>query len=462
MTKKLSAGALYHQALHLGCDQAKTDFETTKTHMQGLVPQLKERGRAGQLDLVESAFWKKDIPGMQDIATQYKRFHNILVLGNGQVTLGGAALTSLYQSWVMGGAGGPYIYYVNAPDAEIFWELMSFLNPQTTGVLVLSESGESDQTLILLMRCIEYWRDLLTPDEIKSHFTVVSPKNSMLGRLAEEMAFHFLDYPVGVPGQFSALTMAGLLPLMLMGGNIDKVRKGAQLVTQDLFAGGDSQPLLGASFLMTLYKKGVKLHGIAPQGDAFQAFSLWLQQAILASLCHKGEGVAPLLFPYGTDLEGQVAVASAGPAPMALSLFFEETRPQERPHPSLWKRFSGLEAVSESTIAQLHKAKTESFKTVLVQNGVPLRFITAPVFNEYAMGGLLAHVMLEVLLVAEALGIDALSRKAVPALPFLTQRFLKQDQLAKAKHAMMVAQPKTTPKTAGAAPKKVSSGQGRA
>ena len=406
---------------------SEKDYKSSLGIAREAVDSLRAKGKKGALEMLEAVSWRDDISNFNAIGTFYRRFHSVLVIGMGGASLGGKALCSLFQSWVMSDSSFPFTYFLDNLDPEIFWELMSDLNPKTTGVLVISKSGETAETLMLLMRCLEYWKDLLTPYEISTNFTAVTTPKSALARVAKRNQFSIIPHPPHIGGRFSCFTVVGLLPLIMVGGDPRKVRQGGALTLKNFFSQKNSLPLQGATVIHALLEKSsITNHVLMPYGDAFAPFAQWARQLMAESLGKDGKGLTPLTALGPCDQHSQLQLYLDGPKDKCFTLFTERQRPREKLKPEVWDALPELDFLASSTMEELMAAEQKATAHVLAKNNCAVRSFSVKTFNELSMGALMTHFMIETLLLGELLGVDPLTQPAVDGVKVLTRRFLTE------------------------------------
>lgn len=420
---------LYHQDIEsvfkngvLSREEYDISFRQTKQALH----KLKAEGDKGNLAMLEACFWKEDLLQFQSVANTYRDFRYVLVIGTGGSALGGKALTALLQSWVMSDAHFPTLYYLDNLDPEIFWEVMSVVNPTTTGVLVISKSGETPETLIQLMRCLEYWQEFLPLEQLQRQITVIThPGSNTLGKIAEKYGLTRLEHPLNVGGRFSCLTVAGLLPAMIIGVNIKDVRQGAAYLLNQVFSQESSAPVEGVAVMWALYQKyKMSLHVMMPYGDSFVPFSLWYRQLWGESLGKEGKGFTPIHALGPVDQHSQLQLYLDGPRDKFFTLIYEKQMTRETPKASLWDDFPELNFLAHASMSDLVQAQFMATAQALSQRGCPVREIHISSFQEMTLGGLFMHFMLETLLMGHLMGISPFSQPAVDAGKALVRRFL--------------------------------------
>jgi glucose-6-phosphate isomerase len=417
-------------------DLSKKDNAFKQAHQESLIKAedarktLRKYGEKGDLQMLEAVFWQKDLADIAKSAKPYRRFHSVVIIGMGGASLSGKAMASLYQSWIMADSSFPFLYFLDNLDPEIFWELMSVLNPRTTGVIVISKSGETPETLLLLMRCLEYWQDFLTAQEIGGHFTAITRHNSTLSRVAHHFNFSQFEHPSRIGGRFSCFTIVGLLPAFIAGCDPKKIRLGGALVLKNFFAkASKAPPLLGAAWvhaLMNAYT--MNNHVMMSYGDAFQSFLAWNRQLIGESLGKEGKGINPICALGPADQHSQLQLYLDGPRDKMFTIFVEQQLPREKPRHELWDKFQEIGFLAYNSLESLVHAEERATSTVLRDRGCPTRNFQVTTFNEIALGALFAHFILETLILAELMEVNPLNQPAVESIKALSKRFLIKQQ----------------------------------
>ena len=150
-------------------------------------------------------------------------------------------------------------------------------------ILVSSKSGTTLEVECLLAHC---WSKLPDP----SRYAVVTDPGSALldGCLSESR--HFLNDP-DIGGRYSVLSLFGLVPAVLTGGNASELIDGARDVD-----------------MVEAVAMGIEMAGAARNGrDKLtivgpHEFGLWAEQLIAESTGKQGKGVIPV--PVGDEAEG--------------------------------------------------------------------------------------------------------------------------------------------------------------
>jgi glucose-6-phosphate isomerase len=354
-----------------------------------------------------------------------KHFKNVLILGTGGSSLGAQGMTALCQKFSNIGTIYPQIHFVANLDTETFWEILSLCQPETTGVIAISKSGETHETLIQLMRCIEYWSTMIAPP-LSNHFLIITEKkSSSLGSIAKAYQIPVLSHPSSIGGRFSCFTAVGLLPAMIAGFNGKKFRQGGAFFCKQFFSQENSIPLEGVALAWAHSKNGINQHVMMPYNDALRSFSQWFCQLWGESLGKNGKGFTPISGLGPMDQHSQLQLYMDGPKNKLITLIISLKMSREKLSPELWAGIPSLKPLAYSAIADLVKAQFQATARTLSDKGCPVRLIYLPSLTEEVLGALMMNYFLETLLMATLLQVNPLDQSAVEQGKILTQELLK-------------------------------------
>jgi len=176
---------------------------------------------------------RDDLAALKPVVVRYRDLcSDLLVLGNGGSSPGGRALYALANR-----RDGPRVHVLENPDPWSFDAAFEGLNLETTGVIAISESGRTSETMLQFANALSRYRKTVDDAAISRLFTVITePGDNPLRRLAGWFAIPCLDHDLEIGGRFSALSPVGLLPAAIAGVDIEAVREGAAQVLQAALA----------------------------------------------------------------------------------------------------------------------------------------------------------------------------------------------------------------------------------
>lgn len=314
----------------------------------------------------------------------------IIILGTGGSSLGAKTLLSLPNK-----TPKRRVEVWETIDPDSFSTLLEKIIPEKTGVIAISKSGETLETIAQFQETLTFWKT--SGASINDHFWVLTQDPaSTLGQLAQEHSLPIIPHDPGIGGRFSVLSKVGLLPALLAGYDIQALRQGARSVLESVLQDPPkSQPVLGAAALKSLLEDGYDITVMMPYMDALESFGMWFRQLWAESLGKGGLGLTPIRAMGPVDQHSQMQLYLDGPRDKTVTILAHKN-----PVGSLGKL---LHAHTQATF--------ETFKN----QGVPVRLIEIETLDEFTLGSLLMHFMIETVVMADLMGVNAYDQPAVEA-----------------------------------------------
>ena len=171
-------------------------------------------------------YQKKEI---EKLALYYKKnFKNIIVLGTGGSSKAGRTFVQIAYRTFGRNSKFPKIYFLENIDFQDFNDLFKKINLKKTGIIVISKSGETNETLVQFLIFLSKYKKSSQKNKIHKHFTVVTKKgSSALRNLANDFSIEVIDIDNNLSGRFSAFSPVGLLPAAISGLDVKNIIDGA-------------------------------------------------------------------------------------------------------------------------------------------------------------------------------------------------------------------------------------------
>ena len=219
-----------------------------------------------------------------EIAPATGKFRHLLVIG-----IGGSALGPQFVADALGNTGDPMdAFFFDNTDPDGFDRVWGKLKDalEETLVIVISKSGGTKETRNGMVEAeIHYRAGRL---DFARHAVAVTGVGSELDRHAQEndwlARFPMHDW---VGGRTSVMSAVGLLPMALLGFEIDRFLEGAAAMDQLTRVDVVEQNAAMLLALMWFYAgegQGAKDMVILPYKDRLALFSRYLQQLVMESL----------------------------------------------------------------------------------------------------------------------------------------------------------------------------------
>jgi glucose-6-phosphate isomerase len=410
-----------------GLDHAALDGMLART--APALQKLRARRDDGSLPLLRLAGRKDDIAQLRRILKTFRaaprqRFRDVIILGTGGSSLGGQTLYALADQ-----SAQPRIHFMDNIDPATFDALFAALDPARTGVVAISKSGSTAETMTQFSICIDWLRAKLDADAVGRHtIAITEPRDNPLRLLAMKLKTPILDHDPGIGGRYSVLSNVGLLPAMLAGLDVAALRAGAGEALEAALAPDaprDSAPALGAAIGVGLAEKhGINITVIMPYLDRLAHFGLWFRQLWAESLGKDGKGTTPIRAMGTVDQHSQLQLYLAGPADKMFTLVTGEVAGTGPVVPPDLVTDPSLAYLVGKRMGDLLDAEQRGTEQSLIRNGRPTRRFHLARLDEKTLGGLLMHFMLETIIVADLLGVNAFDQPAVEEGKVIARQYL--------------------------------------
>lgn len=367
-----------------------------------------QNGHLPALSLVEQ---KEDIDVYRTAATQFADFEDILILGTGGSSLGGKTLCALSTQQK------PRLHFLDNIDPQTFSFLFQKINLENTGILVISKSGSTVETLMQLLVCLQRFEKKPT----QHHFIVITePTDNPLRKIAQTHNWLCLDHPTNVGGRYSCFSTVGLIPAILSNLDPFAYRKGGYDVLQEHLTSDTPPALKGAAISVYLEKHHGKTQTVMlPYADQLDSFSLWYRQLWAESLGKDGKGTTPIRALGTTDQHSQLQLYLDGPKDKFFTLIAPSWIGQgDCITTSVIPEFQG------KTMGDLFSAEQKATYETLLRHKCPTRLITFDDLNEYTLGALMMHFIIETILTSYLIDVNAFDQPSVEEGKRLAREYL--------------------------------------
>jgi glucose-6-phosphate isomerase len=396
---------------------------------------LRTRHADGGLRLLHLPAERSDIAAVQAAAQRLTAgATDIVFLGTGGSSLGGQTLAQL-AGYAVPGVGalrvGPRIHVMDNLDPLSFALLLARLPLATSRFVAISKSGGTGETLMQTAAALAACKaqNIRIADTFLGLSEPARPgKRNGLRDLLEPEGVPFLDHDTGVGGRFSALTNVGLLPAAILGLDIIALREGAAAALAPVLAGSPAREVpsaLGAALSIALaQEKGKTISAVMAYADRLEKFVKWYVQLWAESLGKDGKGTTPIGALGPVDQHSQLQLFIAGPRDKLFTVITTGVAGKGPAiDPALAER-AGEPDFGGRTIGDLVAAQGRATAETLAKNGCPVRTMHLETIDETSLGELLMHFMLETIIAAHLLGVDAFDQPAVEEGKVLAKQYL--------------------------------------
>ena len=396
---------------------------------------LRARHADGRLPLLRLPETRSDLETIRDTARQLAdRATDVVILGTGGSSLGGQTLAQL-AGFAVAGVGAlrapPQLHFIDNLDPDSFGTLLARLPRATTRFVAISKSGGTAETLMQTIAALSAMKNEGLQTRIPDTFLGISEpaksgKANGLRDLLGKYRVPMLDHDTGVGGRYSAFTNVGLLPAAMLGLDVAAVREGAGLALAPVLAKKPSAQVpaaVGAALSVAL-SESKSISVLMAYCDRLQRFTHWYVQLWAESLGKGGKGTTPVAALGPVDQHSQLQLFIGGPRDKLFTVVTVDGAGRGPRIDGELARLAGEPGLAGRTIGDLVAAEGRATAETLAKNGCPVRTIHISRLDEESLGELMMHFMLETIIAAHLLGIDAFDQPAVEEGKVLAKKYL--------------------------------------
>ena len=386
-------------------NSSEVDIAQKIGNAKGRIEAFVERIKANALPAFNSAL---SLPEATANAVEgwADKFEHVVFLGMGGSSLGGKLINHYADAT---GLKPPHLHFIDYLSPCALETLAKELPLEKTGMIAISKSGGTAETLSQLFLLARAWEEVGLP--LKNHLLAVTePKTSALYDYATAHDIPILPHHPQLGGRYSIMGDTGTLPALLKGLDIKAFHKGMQSVVDDFSANPTTcAPAQGAALNAIAAEQGKNINVLYNYGERLRFLPAWFEQLWAESLGKEGKGTTPLGAVGPCSQHSIQQLFLAGPQDKLFTLVVPESNGWGKPVPEqeFKKDLSGV------TPGALQQAMAEGTLQALIDRNQPVRTLILPKLKAENIGAILMHFMLETVLTACVWKIDPFDQPAV-------------------------------------------------
>ncbi len=289
-------------------------------------------------------------------------------------------------------------------------------NLSKVGILCISKSGETLETITQLMLIIEYLKN----QNISSQIIVITEdKSSTLKQIAIENNLLCLNHPKTIGGRYSVFSIVGMLPALMCGIDPSNIREGAkEILHSDL-----DYVKKGSAFIFHNFKEKINNHVSFMYSDKLLPFAEWLAQLYAESSGKDNVGITPITARGSVDQHSQLQLYLDGNDDKCFSFFQEKQNCDIYLDNNMPEKFSYL---SGKKISDIFEAQCDATISSLTEKKHPLRKFEFAELTPKILGALFMYFMIEVPCVCKLIGVNPFDQPAVERGKIITKVLLSE------------------------------------
>ena len=419
--------------IRFDCTDAVTpDIESEFINLLNKADNVRQTYKKNPLPLFIQLDDKDDLSEMQALGETIREgAKRIVVLGTGGSSLGAQVLVQI-NGWGTPASGmvkasGPEMIFADNLDGQSFDLLLDEAQLAHTKFIVVSKSGGTAETMMQLSCALTALKKAGL-DTAKHVSGIAGSGSNTLRDVAERAEFPLLPHADGIGGRFAVLTNVGLLPALLMGVDPISVRQGASEALSCFMEApvAEIPSAIGAAMQIAHAGKNRNISVLMPYTDRLERLGFWYRQLWAESLGKDGLGTCPVNALGPVDQHSQVQLYLGGPDDKLYNLI---TAKNQHPGPKALAEACDIPELSwlqGRSIGELVAAEAIATFTALKENARPVRHIEMQDVTGHSVGYILMHFMLETIIAAGLMDIDAFDQPAVEQGKIIAKKLMSE------------------------------------
>jgi glucose-6-phosphate isomerase len=182
---------------------------------------------------------------------------------------------------------------------------------------------------------------------------------------------------------------------------------------------------IGAALAVALAEtKGKSIGVMMAYADRLERFTRWYVQLWAESLGKNGKGTTPVAALGPVDQHSQVQLYLGGPRDKFFTVVSVAAAGLGPRIDADMAKLAGEPGLGGKTIGDLVAAEARATAETLAKNGCPVRTLHIAKLDEASLGELMMHFMLETIIAAHLMGVDAFDQPAVEEGKLLAKKYL--------------------------------------
>lgn len=338
------------------------------------------------------------------------------------ISMGGAALNPQSMLRLISQKSNINIHFLDNTDPVFFKNLIESLNLKETAFLTISNSGETLETITLLGIVLNEFKQHNITDYRDNFYFIIDTNGSTLNKLALSINAKIFKHTPEISGRYASFTNITTLIGLIAELDMEEFVSGGNEVFDNLWIDKeDSTPARAAIAVMNLAKPILVNLGYLQK---FSSYLDWYSQIIAESLGKNSKGFTPFKSLAPNDHHSMLQLYLDGPKDKLFTMFHVK---------KIDENISHFKIIDNDILGNLANRSIENInntifnaalKTFKAQH-IPFRTIILDDLSAKTVGAIMAHSMVEVILLSHLLGVDPFDQPSVELLKKHARELLK-------------------------------------
>ena len=347
---------------------------------------------------------------IKDYAASITKKH-IVVIGIGGSSLGAKAI---YEFLLPSNSYDKDLLFLATVDPLEIKQLLKSISLIDAHFVVISKSGNTIETLSLF----KYIGGLIEINP--ENCTIISENQSKLTQFANDNNIKVFDLAQNISGRFSVFSAVGLVPLAMVGVDIDNLLNGCRRVADSFFEQGNYyQPIIEKARFLVENKNRFNINVIFSYSSSLESFNKWYVQLWAESLGKVNingtrQALTPVALIGPADQHSFLQLIIDGVRDKTVTFIKINDLKDNTIIPKNTTKGLGSEYLEGLNFNQLLNQHADAtIKSVEAQHNIPCDVVTISAVDEYNIAKLMFIYQLTVSSIGQFLQINSYNQQGV-------------------------------------------------
>ena len=331
----------------------------------------------------------QDTAAIKNYAKTITKKH-IVVLGIGGSSLGARAI---YEFLLPSANYSKDLLFLETIDPLKINHCLKSVDLNDTQFVVISKSGNTIETISIF----KYLNSLAEINN--TNCTIISEAKSKLTQFAQDNNIQSFDLAENIGGRFSVFSVVGLLPLAMVGVDIDNLLNGCKRVSNSFFdKAGYCNPILEKARFLVENKTRFHTNVIFSYSSTLESFNKWYVQLWAESLGKVNingtrQGLTPIGLVGPVDQHSFLQLIMEGVRDKTVTFIkINDLKDNSLIPADATNKFDGLDLQYAENISfneLLNKQADATIQSIQEQDNIPCDVISIRTVDEFNIGSLM-------------------------------------------------------------------------
>ena len=342
---------------------------------------------------------------------KFLKFKKIAIIGMGGSILGAESIYYLFKRKIK-----KKVYFFNNIDEKKMIKFKKSENLSKILFVIISKSGNTVETL-----SNSFSLGIIKKNS-KNIIIISEKKNNYLFNLSKQLNLFYIEHNKNIGGRYSVLSETGIVPSLLMGLNINKLRSDLLFFLKKMNINYLKESSIIISKILDSKKKNnLIMLNYSPE---LEKFLFWCQQLFAESLGKKNKGFLPVISNVPKDHHSLLQLYLDGPKDKIFYIFSID---QESNIKINTKEYNGKKnVINNKFLGSVKKAQKKALIKNFIKEKIPFREFRLKKINERELGQLFSYFIVETIFIGKLSKINPFNQPAVELVKNFTFQYLNQ------------------------------------